>query len=60
MVCTYGWTSHFTAILDANVLYPNLLRDLMLSLAAAGLYHARWSAQINEEWSRNLVANLPA
>ena len=53
-------SSRYTAILDANVLYPNLLGDLLLSLAAAGLYHARWSAQINEEWTRNLVANVPA
>lgn len=52
-------SSRYTAILDANVLYPNLLRDLLLSLAAAGLYHARWSAQINEEWTRNLAANRP-
>lgn len=52
-------SSRYTAILDANVLYLNLLRDLLLSLAAAGLYHARWSAQINEEWTRNLAANRP-
>ena len=52
-------SSRYTAILDANVLYPNLLRDLLLSLAAAGLYHARWTEKINEEWTRNLVANRP-
>ena len=52
-------SSRYTAILDANVLYPNLLRDLLLSLAAAGLYHARWTGKINEEWTRNLVANRP-
>ena len=52
-------SSRYTAILDANVLYPNLLRDILLSLAAAGLYHARWTAQINDEWTRNLVRNRP-
>ena len=52
-------SSRYTAILDANVLYPNLLRDLLLSLAAAGLYHARWTEKINEEWTRNLAANRP-
>lgn len=52
-------SSRYTVILDANVLYPNLLRDILLSLATAGLYHARWTAQINEEWTRNLVANRP-
>lgn len=52
-------SSRYTAVLDANVLYPNLLRDLLLSLAAAGLYHARWTEKINEEWSRNLTADRP-
>jgi hypothetical protein len=52
-------SSRYTAILDANVLYPNLLRDILLSLAVAGLYHARWTARINDEWTRNLVANRP-
>ena len=52
-------SSRYTVILDANVLYPNLLRDVLLSLAAAGLYHARWTARINDEWTRNLAANRP-
>lgn len=52
-------SSRYTVILDANVLYPNLLRDILLSLATAGLYHARWTALINEEWTRNLVKNRP-
>jgi predicted nucleic acid-binding protein len=52
-------SSRYTAILDANVLYPNLLRDILLSLAASGLYHARWSAEINAEWTRNLAINRP-
>ena len=52
-------SARYTVILDANVLYPNLLRDLLLSMASAGLYHARWTAQINEEWTRNLVFNKP-
>jgi predicted nucleic acid-binding protein len=52
-------SSRYTAVLDANVLYPNLLRDILLSLAVSGLYHARWTARINDEWTRNLVANRP-
>jgi len=52
-------SGRYTVILDANVLYPNVLRDLLLSLASAGLYHARWTQRINEEWTRNLVANRP-
>jgi predicted nucleic acid-binding protein len=50
-------SSRYTAVLDANVLYPNLLRDLLISLGVAGLYSARWTEQINDEWVRNLKAN---
>lgn len=52
-------SARYTAILDANVLYPNLLRDILLSLASAGLYHARWTDRIHAEWTRNLIANHP-
>ena len=52
-------SARYTAILDANVLFPQLIRDLLLSLAAGGLYHARWSADINEEWTRNFTAKMP-
>lgn len=52
-------SARYTAILDANVLFPQLVRDLLLSLAACGLYHARWSADINGEWIRNLQAKRP-
>ena len=48
-----------TALLDANVLYPAPLRDLLMHLATARLYQARWSAQIHEEWIRNLLLNRP-
>jgi predicted nucleic acid-binding protein len=47
----------FTAVLDACVLYPAPLRDLLLSLAAAGLYRAKWSQEIHDEWTRNLLEN---
>jgi hypothetical protein len=30
-------------VLDANVLYPALLRDVLRSLADADLYSAKWS-----------------
>ncbi|WP_137939623.1 PIN domain-containing protein [Chitinivorax sp. B] len=52
-------SSLFTAILDANVLYPAPLRDVLLSLAAAGLFHARWTSDIANEWQRNLIKNRP-
>lgn len=46
-------------MLDACVLYPAPLRDLLLSLAAAGLYRAKWSQEIHDEWTRNLLENRP-
>lgn len=52
-------TSRFTAVLDANVLYPNLLRDLLVSLAVAGLYSAKWTERINDEWTKNLKIDRP-
>jgi hypothetical protein len=52
-------SARFTAILDANVLYPQLIRDTLLSLAVEGLYHARWTATIHDEWTRNLAKERP-
>lgn len=52
-------SSRYTAILDANVLYPTLLRDVLMSLAVADLFHARWSATIHREWTRHLTHARP-
>lgn len=52
-------SARYTAILDANTLYPMLVRDLLLSLAVAGLYHARWTLAIHDEWIRNLAEDRP-
>ena len=49
----------YTAVLDACVLYPAPLRDLLLSLGEEGLYRARWTTKIEDEWIRNLAANRP-
>ncbi|AVD91336.1 MULTISPECIES: PIN domain-containing protein [Pseudomonas] len=51
--------SPFTAIYDANVLYPAPLRDFLMNLALTGIYRARWSASIHDEWKRNLLLNRP-
>ncbi|OXI19018.1 PIN domain-containing protein [Burkholderia sp. AU15512] len=45
----------YTAVLDACVLYPAPVRDLMLSLSVAGLFRARWTEDIHDEWIRNLL-----
>jgi predicted nucleic acid-binding protein len=42
--------SRFSVILDACVLYPAPLRDLLLRLALTGLFKARWTDAIHEEW----------
>ena len=48
-----------TALLDANVLYPAGLRDILLRLADRYLYSPRWSADIHAEWMRSLLADRP-
>lgn len=53
------YSSNFIAILDACVLYPAPLRDLLLSLADGGLFKPKWTDEIQDEWIRNLVENRP-
>jgi hypothetical protein len=49
----------FGAFFDANVLYPSELRNLLMHLALTGLFRAKWSAAVHEEWMSNLLANRP-
>lgn len=53
-------SDRFTVVLDANVLYPFLTRDVLLSLAHAGLYRPLWSADIMQEWQDRLIEKKPA
>ena len=46
-------------VLDACVLYPPSLRDLLLTLAALDAFDVRWSDEILDEVSRNVVADHP-
>lgn len=46
-------------VCDANVFYSIVLTDLLLSLSVAELLRPRWTAQIHEEWMRNLLADRP-
>ncbi len=45
----------YAAILDACVLYPAQLRDLLLSMATTDLFRVRWTDRIHDEWIGNLV-----
>ena len=47
------------AILDANVIYPPFLRDVLLRLAVADFYRPHWTRRIHEEWMRNVSADRP-
>lgn len=44
-------------VFDACVLYPAPLRDLLVRLALTGRFRARWTAEIHDEWVRNLLRN---
>jgi hypothetical protein len=41
--------AQYTALSDANVLYPAPLRDILLQLAVEDLFRAKWSADIHRD-----------
>ena len=45
----------FTAVLDTNVIYPVIIRDLLLWFAHYDLYTPKWSAHIFDEWRQVMV-----
>ena len=49
----------FTVVLDACVLYPAPIRDILLNLADLEIFSPKWSEIIQEEWTKNLLANRP-
>lgn len=49
----------FVVLLDANVLYPFRKRDVLLRFYDAGLFRARWTERILDEWSRSLLNAHP-
>lgn len=49
----------YTVVFDACVLYPAPLRDFLLRLAISGLFSAKWTEQIHDEWTRNLLESRP-
>lgn len=42
-------------VYDSCVLYPFYLRDLLMHLAMTGLFRAKWSEDIHQEWMRNVL-----
>jgi predicted nucleic acid-binding protein len=49
----------YTAILDANVIYPINVFDVLAHLCLEGIFIAKWSEEIDAEWTRNLILNRP-
>lgn len=47
------------AVLDACVLFPAPIRDLLMHLALLDVFQAKWTEQIHEEWIRNLLRVRP-
>lgn len=46
-------------LIDACVLYPTVLRRLVLGVAEAGVFTPLWSARILEEWARAAARDGP-
>jgi len=46
-------------VLDACVLYPTVMREVLLGVAKKGMFTPLWSARILEEWARAVARNLP-
>jgi predicted nucleic acid-binding protein len=51
--------SRYTVMLDACVLYPAPLRDLLIELASTDLFRAKWTERIHDEWISALLRNRP-
>jgi hypothetical protein len=49
----------FTVVYDACVLYSAPLRDLLVRLAGTGLFRAKWTDKIHEEWMDALLKTRP-
>lgn len=52
-------SASYTVVIDANALLPRLQCDVLLSLAHADLFSARWTATIMGEWMAACVRQYP-
>ena len=48
-----------SAFLDASALYPSLLRNILMRCAGHDLYHAFWSARVQDEWTNAVLRDRP-
>ena len=39
-------------------MFPMLVRDVLLTLAAHEFFSPKWSPRIRDEWTRNLIARM--
>lgn len=46
----------FTVVLDACVLFPMVVRDILLTLGDHELFYPKWSPRLHDEWTANLAA----
>lgn len=51
--------STFTAFIDSNVFHGARLRSLIIELAQSGLFRARWSERVHEEWMKSVGRRRP-
>jgi hypothetical protein len=52
-------SSNFTVIYDSNILFGSFLRNVMIHLAQAGIYRAKWTNDIHNEWMPRLMEKYP-
>jgi hypothetical protein len=50
-------SARFRVFLDACVLFPQTLRDVLLTAAESGLYYPLWSSTVLDEVEQNLLEN---
>lgn len=49
----------YTAVIDACVFYGMLKTDTLMSLCSRGLFAAKWSERIENEWIGHLIEKMP-
>jgi predicted nucleic acid-binding protein len=55
----YHIADRFAVVLDACVLHPFRMRDVLLRFCHAGLFRAHWTDEIIAEWTASVLAKHP-